>query len=94
MEVEELIQSMPQVAEVAVVGIPDKVYGEIACACIIPAQGQTVTLEEITAHLSAHKISSFKLPERLVILETLPRNAVGKILKTALSEEIEKSVLS
>lgn len=94
LEVEEMIQAMPQVAEVAVVGCPDATYGEIACACIIPAPGQTVTLDDMIAHLTAQKISSYKLPEKLVIMKELPRNAVGKILKSELVEEIEKSVLS
>lgn len=94
LEVEEMIQAMPQVAEVAVVGCPDATYGEITCACIIPAPGQTVTLDDMIAHLTAQKISSYKLPEKLVIMKELPRNAVGKILKSELVEEIEKSVLS
>lgn len=94
LEVEELIQSMPQVAEVAIVSYPDSTYGEIACACIIPNAGQNVTLDEVVAHLTAQKISSYKLPEKLVVMKELPRNAVGKILKTELVEEIEKSVLS
>jgi|SRR5579859_200288 len=92
-EVEGLIQGYPKVAEVAVVGYPDVVLGERACACVAPRQGETLTLEELVAFLREEKkVAPFKLPERLLLLAALPRNPVGKILKHELREQIKAGV--
>lgn len=91
-EVETLIQGHPKVAEVAVVGYPDAIMGERACACVAPRPGETVTLAEIIAFLNEKKIAAFKLPERLMLVEALPRNPVGKILKHELREQLKSGV--
>ncbi len=87
-EVEELILEHPDVADVSVVGMPDRVMGERMCAFVVPAKGATLTLETITAHLRAKKIAVQKLPERLEIRDELPHNATGKVEKYKLREEI------
>ncbi len=87
-EVETLIQGHPKVAEVAVVGYPDQALGEKACAVIVPKKDQTVTLEEIMAFLKEKDIATYKLPERVLVVEALPRNPVGKILKRNLREQL------
>ena len=93
-EIETLIQGHPKVAEVAIVGYADNIMGERACAFIVPRPHENVTLEEIVAHLRDKKIAAYKLPERLVMLETLPRNAVGKILKFELRDRLKDTSTS
>jgi acyl-CoA synthetase (AMP-forming)/AMP-acid ligase II len=83
-ELESLLMSHPKLAEVSVVGYPDDVLGEKVCACVVLRPEQRVTLEELVDFLRQKEIASFKLPERLVTLDSLPRNPVGKILKQPL----------
>lgn len=83
-ELEGLLMGHPKVAEVSVVGYPDERLGEKVCACVVARPNQTVTLAELVDFLRVKEIASFKLPERVVLLESLPRNPVGKILKQAL----------
>lgn len=86
-EVEDLLFAHPKVADVAVVGLPDAERGEMACAVVVPAEGQgPVTLEEMTSHLTGAGLISRKLPERLELVDGLPRNPTGKILKFELQK--------
>src|SRR5438034_1456905 len=87
-ELEGFIAGHPKVADVAVMAYPDEVLGERACAIVVPRPGQSVTLEEIVAHLRDLRIATFKLPERLEIRDELPRNPLGKILKRELRDEL------
>lgn len=87
-ELETLIGSHPDVAEVAVVGYPDDVLGERVCAVVTPAAGRTVTLADLAAHLDRQQVARYKVPERLELRAALPRNPVGKILKRRLREEL------
>ncbi|MFC4586369.1 class I adenylate-forming enzyme family protein [Sphaerisporangium corydalis] len=83
-ELESLLAAHPSVVEVAVIGYPDEVLGEKVCAVVAP-RGD-VDLASIVAFLREKGIASYKLPERLEIVEGLPRNALGKILKRELRE--------
>jgi long-chain acyl-CoA synthetase len=85
-EVEDAVSKMPQVAEVAVIGVPDDKWGERVHAVVVPRAGQTVTPEEVMAH--CHKfIAGYKCPRSVEIRkETLPLSGAGKILKTVLRE--------
>ncbi len=86
-EIENLIIGHPKVREAAIIGYPDDIMGERVCACIAPAEGASLTLEEITSFLRLEKqIAVYKLPERLHLIDTLPRNPVGKVLKRVLRE--------
>jgi cyclohexanecarboxylate-CoA ligase len=85
-EVEDRLFGHPKVADLAVVAAPDPVLGERVCAVVVPAPGQTITLEEITAWLSAARFAKQKLPERLILLDELPRTASGKVQKFKLRE--------
>lgn len=80
-ELEALISAHPAVAEVAVVGDPDEVLGERVAAIVTLRPDASLDLPELVEFLRAQKIASFKLPERLEVRESLPRNPVGKILK-------------
>ncbi|MFI6870214.1 hypothetical protein [Nocardia sp. NPDC050406] len=83
-EIEGLLGDHPAVAEVAVVGYPDAILGEKCCAFVVPAPGTQVTLDDLVAHLRSLEVASFKLPERLELVDTLPRNPVGKVLRREL----------
>ena len=86
-EVEDLLFSHPKVADVAVVGLPDADRGELACAVVVTAEGQDpITFTEMTEHLSAAGLITRKLPERLELVDGLPRNPAGKILKFELQK--------
>ncbi|WP_426563836.1 class I adenylate-forming enzyme family protein [Angustibacter sp. McL0619] len=88
-ELETMIATHPDVVEVAVVGYPDDLLGERVCAVVVPKDGSTVTLASVVRHLEAQQIASYKLPERLELRTSLPRNPVGKILKRQLRTEIK-----
>ena len=68
--------------------MPDPVFGEKACACVVPQAGQNLSFEELVAHLKTLQIASFKLPERLVVMEAFPVSPVGKILKRELRDHV------
>ncbi|WP_327140222.1 class I adenylate-forming enzyme family protein [Nocardia sp. NBC_01327] len=87
-EIEGLLSDHPAVADVAIVGYPDEVLGEKCCAFIVPKPGSTVTLADLVAHLRSREVASFKLPERLEVVETLPRNPVGKLLRRELRDQL------
>ena len=79
-EIERVLYMMPEVAEVAVVGVPNERWGESGCAVIVPADGAHVTIDALQAHC-ANYLAKFKHPQEMVMVDALPRNATGKILK-------------
>ena len=90
-EVENLILTHPSVRNVACVPIPDPVLGERMCACVIPREGRSLTLEELTRFLLDAGMAKFKLPERLVMMDDFPMSTFGKVSKKALSESLRAS---
>ena len=89
-EIESLLQGHPKVREVSVVGWPDARLGELVCVCVVPKPGETVTLADLVGYLrDEKKVASFKLPERIMMVDELPRNPVGKVLKRNLREQIQ-----
>jgi len=86
-EVEDLLFTHPAVADVAVIGLPDAESGERACAVVVPApDAEPITFDEMTRHLLDAGLITRKLPEQLEIVDALPRNPSGKIVKFALQE--------
>lgn len=85
-EVENLLYTHPKIAGVAIVAVPDPRLGERACAVVIPREGQTVTLEDITAYLERHELARQKFPERLELVSEFPTTPSGKIQKYRLRE--------
>jgi acyl-CoA synthetase (AMP-forming)/AMP-acid ligase II len=75
--------------KMALVAMADPVFGEKACACIVPQPGESLTLDELVAFLRQQRIASFKLPERLELMTEFPISPVGKILKRQLREIVE-----
>lgn len=87
-EIEVLLMAHAQVQEVAVVAVPDMLLGEKLCACVVPRAGQAVMLIELQRFLRDDKqVAIYKCPEYLMVLSSLPRNAVGKILKRELRQQ-------
>lgn len=83
-EVERVFASFPGVAASAVVGVPDERLGERVVAVVQPNPGAAIDLDELDAHLRAN-LARYKVPERITIVDTLPRNAMGKIVRTGLA---------
>jgi cyclohexanecarboxylate-CoA ligase len=85
-EIEDHLFGHPKIGDVAIVAAPDPVLGERVCAVIVPASGDSITLDEITQWLRAARFAKQKLPERLIVLDELPRTASGKVQKFKLRE--------
>ncbi len=82
-----MLQGHPKVRECAVIGVPDPLLGEKVCAVVAPQPGQTVTLPELVQHLrEVEESAAFKWPEHLLLVDELPRNPVGKVLKRELRQ--------
>ena len=89
-EIEQHLYKHPNIREVAIIGYPDKKWGESVKAVVsLKDPSKPLTLEDVRSFLEG-KIARFKLPKQLEILDALPRNATGKILKTVLRGEIKK----
>lgn len=84
-ELDVLIESHPKVREASCAAYPDARLGERVCAVVVLREGQDLTLEELNAHLQAQDLATFKLPEKLRIVEALPRNPLGKVLRRHLA---------
>jgi acyl-CoA synthetase (AMP-forming)/AMP-acid ligase II len=85
-EVEDLLYSHPAVADVAVIGLPHPKTGERACAVVAVKDGQTLTFEAMVAYLKEQGLRVQAVPEQLEVVDTVPRNPAGKILKHTLRE--------
>jgi acyl-CoA synthetase (AMP-forming)/AMP-acid ligase II len=79
-EVERVLAEHPAVAEVAVIGVPDDRWGEVVKAVVGLKPGASATEDEIIAYTHEH-LAKFKCPRSVEIVEALPRNPTGKILK-------------
>ncbi|HUW64136.1 MAG TPA: class I adenylate-forming enzyme family protein [Spirochaetia bacterium] len=89
-EVENSLQGHSGVLDVAVVAMRDEILGERTCVFVVPRPGQTVDLAELVVFLKDKDMAVYKLPERLEIIDRIPRNPVGKIIKSVLREEINR----
>jgi long-chain acyl-CoA synthetase len=88
-EVEEVLLLAPGVAEVSVVGAPHPEWGEIVVAFVVPKPGAELTAAALDAVCLEH-IARFKRPKRYEIVAALPKNNYGKVLKTALREQLKE----
>jgi long-chain acyl-CoA synthetase len=83
-QIEEVLYRHASVGEVAVVGVPDPKWGERLKAYVVPSGGARPTADELAAHCSA-ELSAYKVPREYELIDALPRNANGKVLKRLLS---------
>ena len=86
-EVEEVIGQFPGVKEAAVVGLPDARKGELPLAFVTLMEGQTVDEKALRQFVRA-RLADYKVPKHVVFMGALPRNAMGKVLKTALRQQL------
>lgn len=92
-EIEGLLNEHPAVGAVAVVGMPDREFGEKTCAYVSPKPGQTFSFDEMKEFLLTKQIAKYKLPERLEIIDAMPTvGDSGKIDKKVLKADIEQKV--
>jgi 3-phosphoshikimate 1-carboxyvinyltransferase len=87
-EVENLLYQHPLVADVAIVAMPDARLGERACAFVVSTKADTALgFDDMQQYLERAGVSKYYWPERLVLIEELPRNPIGKIQKNVLREQ-------
>jgi non-ribosomal peptide synthetase component E (peptide arylation enzyme) len=89
-EIENILRTHPKVAEICIVPMTDALLGSMACACVEPKAGVTFTFDEMIARLEKEKMAKYKRPERLEILDRMPRLTTGKIDKVKLVDDIRK----
>ena len=82
-QVESAIYGHPAVSEVAVIGVPDETWGEAVKACVVPKQGTTVDPDDIIA-FTRERLAGFKVPKTVEVIDAMPRNPSGKILRREL----------
>jgi long-chain acyl-CoA synthetase len=82
-EVERVLQERPEIAASAVLGVPDERLGERVVAIVEPVPGARIDEDELRAHCLAN-LAKYKVPERFVAVDAFPRNAMGKVIRTAL----------
>jgi malonyl-CoA/methylmalonyl-CoA synthetase len=80
LEIEEVLREHPNVAECAVVGIPDATWGERVCAALVLKTGSDLTLESLRTW-AKERLAAYKVPTKILTLDALPRNAMGKVTK-------------
>lgn len=89
-EVEEVLLDHPAVAEVAVVGLPDAEFGEQVVAVVVPAMQTTDGLEQELIDWCRARLASYKKPRRVVFAAALPRNALGKVQKHVVQQQLQQ----
>jgi long-chain acyl-CoA synthetase len=88
-EIENAIAEHPAVAAVAVIPEPHSKYGQVAKACVVPVRGAQIEEAEVS-EFCAGKLAAYKVPEVIVFRASLPRNAVGKVVKKQLIQELDE----
>jgi fatty-acyl-CoA synthase len=88
-EVEEKILTHPAIGEVAIVGVPDPVWGEVGIAVCVPRAGATEPSELELATFLAAKVPRYKMPKRFFFWEALPKSGYGKVPKRLVRDELE-----
>lgn len=86
-EVEEVVYQLPEVSEVAVIGVPDDKWIEAVCAIVVLKEETALDEAQVVEHCAAH-LAGFKTPKRVVFLDELPKNPSGKVLKRELREAV------
>ncbi|ACL58017.1 acyl-CoA synthetase [Methylobacterium nodulans] len=87
-ETEEKVLQHPAVAEIAILGVPDKTWGEVGVAVCVLKAGATLSEQELLSWLE-NKVARYKLPKRVFIWDELPKSGYGKITKKAVRAELE-----
>jgi len=88
-EIENVIDEHPAVATVAVIPEPHDKYGQVAKACVVRNRGARLEAQELR-EFCAERLAGYKVPEQFVFRASLPRNAIGKVVKRQLAQELEE----
>jgi fatty-acyl-CoA synthase len=88
-ELENVLSQCPEIAEVAVVGRPDELWGESVVAVVVPSPGRHVSAERI-AELLEGRVARYKLPREVVITHSLPRTALGKLMREQIRSAVQR----
>ena len=89
-EIEDLLYAHPKIGDAAVIGLPDRDRGELVCAVVtIKPEADDFGFAEMVEHFEAARVMRQKIPERLEVVEAIPRNATGKVLKQLLRQRFE-----
>ncbi len=91
-EVEEFLYQIPEVEECAVIGLPDREWGERVTAFIVPKAGKEVTGDQVKAYLKGH-LSPFKVPKQYFMVKELPKSPQGKILKREIRKQVAEGAV-
>mgnify|MGYP003675563587 CR=1 FL=1 len=86
-EIESTLFKMPEIADLAIIGVPDDRWDEVGCAVVVVAPGNTLTADDVILFCQ-DKLARYKIPKHVIFREELPRNATGKVLKRVLKGEI------
>ena len=86
-EIEEVLYHHPKIQEAAIVGAPDRIWGESVMAVVVLKKGETMKEEEVIEYCKQY-LASYKKPKSVVFMQALPRNPSGKVLKTELRERL------
>jgi acyl-CoA synthetase (AMP-forming)/AMP-acid ligase II len=90
-EIEDILAGHPDIVEISIVGLPDARTGERACAVIVPKGSPGPDVESLRCFLAEHGVAKFKVPEQVVIRDSLPKNDAGKVLKHQLRSALMKA---
>jgi fatty-acyl-CoA synthase len=82
-EVENVLFQLPEVADAAIIGVPDERWGEVGMAIIVRKQDEELEEGDVIRHCLG-RLAKFKVPQSVVFVDSLPRNATGKVLKREL----------
>jgi malonyl-CoA/methylmalonyl-CoA synthetase len=85
LEIEAALLTHPEIRECAVVGLPDDTWGEIVAAAVVTSDGEPIELPELKEWAES-RMSKYKIPRSLLLLEDLPKNAMGKVTKPAIRD--------
>ena len=90
-EIEDILGGHPDIVEISIVGLPDARTGERACAVIVPKASPGPDVDSLRGFLADYGVAKFKVPEQVVIWESLPKNDAGKVLKHQIRAALTKA---